>query len=58
LHLEDVLAYKQDLDYLRDRLLYRLTVEAQTGWRDVVGQKKRMTMAQRRQNRRRLARKT
>ena len=28
-HLEDVLEYNQDPDYLRDLLLYRLTVEAQ-----------------------------
>jgi hypothetical protein len=28
-HVEDVLAYNQDPDYLRDLLLYRLTLEAQ-----------------------------
>lgn len=28
-HIEDVLEYNQDPDYLRDLLLYRLTVEAQ-----------------------------
>ena len=28
-HVEDVLEYNQDLDYLRDLLLYRLTLEAQ-----------------------------
>ena len=29
-HVEDVLEYNQDPDYLRDLLLYRLTLEAQT----------------------------
>jgi len=28
-HIEDVLEYNQDPDYLRDLLLYRLTLEAQ-----------------------------
>lgn len=29
IHIEDVLEYNQDPDYLRDLLLYRLTLEAQ-----------------------------
>ena len=28
-HIEQVLAYNQDPDYLRDALLYKLTIEAQ-----------------------------
>jgi hypothetical protein len=32
-HLEDVLEYNQDPDYLRDLLLYRLTLEAQKALR-------------------------
>lgn len=30
IHIEDVLEYNQDPDYLRDLLLYRLTLEAQS----------------------------
>lgn len=29
MHIEQVLEYNKDPDYLRDRLLYRLTLEAQ-----------------------------
>ena len=31
-HIEQVLEYNQDPRYLRDLLLYKLTIEAQNGW--------------------------